>query len=118
MLIDGAHNPAAAKVLASYILEVFARPLPIVIGAMRDKNIAEMLQALAPCASAFICTSPDSPRAATAAEIAALVATHAPQVPAMQASPPLEALRYRAHRLDRRSSSRARCIWRAKSAQN
>ena len=92
VLIDGAHNPAAAKVLASYILEVFARPLPIVIGAMRDKNIAEMVQALAPCASAFICTSPDSSRAATAADIGALVAAHAPQVPAMQASQPLEAL--------------------------
>jgi len=92
VLIDGAHNPAAAKVLASYILEVFARPLPIVIGAMRDKNIAEMVQALAPCAAAFICTSPDSPRAATAADIAALVTAHAPQVPAMLASQPLEAV--------------------------
>jgi dihydrofolate synthase/folylpolyglutamate synthase len=92
VLIDGAHNPAAAKVLASYILEVFARPLPIVIGAMRDKNIAEMVRALAPCASAFICTSPDSPRAASPTDIAALVAAHAPQVPAMQASQPLEAL--------------------------
>jgi dihydrofolate synthase/folylpolyglutamate synthase len=39
VLIDGAHNPAAARVLASYILEVFARPLPFVFGAMRDKNI-------------------------------------------------------------------------------
>src|SRR6185436_17619219 len=92
VLIDGAHNPAAARVLASYILEVFERPLPIVIGAMRDKNIAEMLQALAPCASTFICTAPDSPRAATPAEIAALVAAHTPDVPAMQATQPLEAI--------------------------
>ena len=59
---------------------------------MRDKNIAEMVQALAPCAAAFICTSPDSPRAATAADIAALVTAHAPQVPAMLASQPLEAV--------------------------
>jgi dihydrofolate synthase/folylpolyglutamate synthase len=92
VLIDGAHNPAAARVLASYILEVFARPLPIVIGAMRDKNIAEMLRALAPCASAFICSSPDSPRAATPADIAALVAAHASHVPAMRAAQPLEAV--------------------------
>jgi len=92
VLIDGAHNPAAARVLASYILEVFARPLPIVIGAMRDKNIAEMLQALAPCASAFICTSPDSPRAATPGEIAALAAAHTPQIPVMKAASPVEAL--------------------------
>ena len=92
VLIDGAHNPAAAKVLSSYILEVFNRQLPIVIGAMRDKNIAEMLQALAPSAAAFICTSPDSPRAAAPADIAALVATHAPHVPAMQVPEPLEAV--------------------------
>jgi dihydrofolate synthase/folylpolyglutamate synthase len=92
VLIDGAHNPAAAKVLSSYILEVFTRPLPIVIGVMRDKNIAEMLQALAPAASTFICTSPDSPRAATPADIAALVAAHAPHIPAMEVPQPLEAV--------------------------
>ena len=117
VLIDGAHNPAAARVLASYILEVFARPLPIVIGAMRDKNIAEMVQALAPCASAFICTSPDSPRAAPPADIAALVAAHAPQVPAMRRHNRSRPSRSRA-RSDRPSSSQARCIWPAKSAQN
>jgi len=92
VLIDGAHNPAAARVLASYILEVFARPLPFVFGAMRDKNIAEMLQALAPSASAFICTSPNSPRAATPAAIAALAAVHTPHVPAMEAPTPLDAV--------------------------
>jgi dihydrofolate synthase/folylpolyglutamate synthase len=92
VLIDGAHNPAAARVLASYILEVFGRPLPIVIGAMRDKNIAEMLQSLAPCASTFVCTAPDSPRAAAPAEIAALAAVHTPRIAAVQAPEPLEAL--------------------------
>ena len=92
VLLDGAHNPAGARALASYVLEVFARPLPIVVGAMRDKNIPEMLAALASCASAFVCTAPDSPRAATPADIAAMVAQTAPNIPVAEASRPMEAI--------------------------
>ena len=92
VLIDGAHNPAGAQSLASYILEVFARPLPIVIGVMRDKQIAEILRALAPCAAAFICTAVQSPRAATPEELAAIATDTAPDIPAQPAPDPLAAI--------------------------
>lgn len=72
VLIDGAHNPAGARALAAYLQEAYGRPLPIVIGAMSDKHIAAMLDALAPVASHLICTAVDSHRAARAEDIAAL----------------------------------------------
>ena len=92
VLLDGAHNPAGAKALASYVQEVFERPLPIVFGAMRDKNVSEMIAALAPCAAGFVCTAPDSARAASPSEIAAAARTAAAGVPVLEAPQPLEAI--------------------------
>jgi dihydrofolate synthase / folylpolyglutamate synthase len=92
VLIDGAHNPAGARALASYVDEVFGRPLPIVVGAMRDKKIDAVIQALAGSASVFVCTAVDSPRAATPGELADAVARAAPSVPAVRAADPKHAL--------------------------
>ena len=92
VLIDGAHNPGGAMALATYLQEVFGRPLPFVIGAMRDKQYGAMIAALAGCASAFVCTSPRSARAATATELAAAVRAHAPDVPVAEAATPSAAL--------------------------
>ena len=92
VLIDGAHNPAGARALASYVNDVFGRPLPIVIGAMRDKKIDALIGSLAGNASVFVCTSVDSPRAATPRELADAVARVAPAVPAVCVSRPAEAL--------------------------
>ena len=57
VLLDGAHNPAAAVALASYLGEVHPQGLPIVFGAMRDKDIDGMLKALAPHATRFVFTA-------------------------------------------------------------
>ena len=92
VLLDGAHNPAGARALTAYVQEVFPTPLPLVIGAMRDKHIGEILAALAPIASSFVCTAADSPRAAAPAEIAAEAARAAPGTPADIATSPMEAL--------------------------
>jgi hypothetical protein len=118
VLIDGAHNPAAARVLASYILEVFERPLPIVIGAMRDKNIAEMLQALAPSASTFICTAPDlTARGDTGRGCRSGGCPHARRAGDAGDTTSSRPSQSR-NRLDRPSSAQARCIWPARFAQN
>jgi dihydrofolate synthase / folylpolyglutamate synthase len=69
VLIDGAHNPAGARALARYLEETYQRRLPIVFGAMRDKNISEMLAAVLPRASRLICTAPRSSRAAAPEEL-------------------------------------------------
>jgi dihydrofolate synthase/folylpolyglutamate synthase len=71
VLIDGAHNPAGARALASYVTETYGRPLPFVVGILRDKPLAALLAELAPVASHFVVTAPDTPRAAAPSELAA-----------------------------------------------
>jgi dihydrofolate synthase/folylpolyglutamate synthase len=92
VLLDGAHNPAGARALAAYLADTYGRRLPIVVGAMRDKAVDEILAALAPAASAFLCTSAASSRAATPAELAAGALSSAPGVPVRIHDRPMDAL--------------------------
>jgi dihydrofolate synthase/folylpolyglutamate synthase len=63
-VLDGAHNPAGAAALASYIREFcMDRPVWLVYGAMRDKAIDEVAQQLFPLATHLIVTAPNFPRA-------------------------------------------------------
>lgn len=63
-VLDGAHNPAGAAALASYIRRFCAdRPVWIVYGAMRDKAIEEVTAHLFPLADRLILTTPNFPRA-------------------------------------------------------
>jgi dihydrofolate synthase/folylpolyglutamate synthase len=96
LLIDGAHNPDGARVLATFVQETIGVRVPIVVGIMRDKSIADMLKVLAPVASAFICTAPSTARAATPAELAQVAAEAAPEVPCVVASTPREAIAHAA----------------------
>jgi dihydrofolate synthase/folylpolyglutamate synthase len=72
VLLDVAHNPAGARALASYLAEVWPGGVPIVFGAMRDKDVASMLRALAPVATRFVFTQPATPRALPARDLLAL----------------------------------------------
>ena len=72
VLLDAAHNPAGAWALANYLKREFAEPLPIVFGALRDKDVSLMLKALLPAASSIVMTEPDTPRAYRADELAAM----------------------------------------------
>ncbi len=63
-VLDGAHNPAGARALVSYIREFHSgRPVWLVYGAMRDKAIEEVTEQLFPLAERLILTVPDFPRA-------------------------------------------------------
>jgi dihydrofolate synthase / folylpolyglutamate synthase len=68
VLLDGAHNPAAARALADHLRGI--GPFVLVFGAMRDKDIAGMARALFPPARAVVLTRPRLERAASPAEIA------------------------------------------------
>jgi dihydrofolate synthase/folylpolyglutamate synthase len=73
VLIDGAHNPAGARALRAYLGETYGRPVPLVLGVMKDKKIERIVEALAPAASCVVCTAAASPRAEAAADLAAIV---------------------------------------------
>jgi dihydrofolate synthase / folylpolyglutamate synthase len=65
ILLDGAHNPGALRVLARSIKAGFRyRRLILVIGVMADKDICEMMRIIVPLADYLICTRPLYYRAA------------------------------------------------------
>jgi len=73
-LLDGAHNPAAARALAEFVqTELPARPLALVYASMRDKAIEEIAGLLFPLASQVYITRTAQARAAAPAEILARV---------------------------------------------
>ncbi len=78
ILLDAAHNPAGAKVLAAYLRDIGWNRVTLIVGAMRDKDIAGMLRELLPHCAKVIATQPPSPRAASADEIAASARALAP----------------------------------------
>jgi len=65
ILLDGAHNPGALRMLAHSIKAGFRyRRLVLVIGVMADKAIGEMMRIIVPLADYVICTRPLYYRAA------------------------------------------------------
>jgi dihydrofolate synthase/folylpolyglutamate synthase len=64
-LIDGAHNPAGAQSLRAYLDQLAHRPLTLVFGAMRDKQLEQMGDILFPVADTLILTTIDNPRSAS-----------------------------------------------------
>jgi len=72
VILDGAHNPAGAKVLRAFLEE--ARPSPagrliLVLGILRDKDIDGILAQLVPLADEVVATRPRHPRAAAVADL-------------------------------------------------
>ncbi len=77
VVLDGAHNPQAARVMATAVAEAWPRPgdRPLVLlGMLADKDARGVVSALAPHVAGFVCTAPDSPRAMPAEDLAAVVA--------------------------------------------
>lgn len=75
LLLDAAHNPAGARALAAYLTEAGWHRVTLLFGAMRDKDIGGMLDALLPLCDAVVATTPPTARAAPAADIAAMIET-------------------------------------------
>jgi dihydrofolate synthase/folylpolyglutamate synthase len=68
LLLDGAHNPAAARALAAYLAG--ALPFVLLFGVMADKDVEAMSRILFPLAHAVVLTQAPIDRAATPEEIA------------------------------------------------
>src|SRR5271157_214881 len=72
VLLDGGHNPGAARELAAFIREELpGRRVRLVYASMRDKAIREICATLFPLAEEVYLTHPEHVRAATPEEILA-----------------------------------------------
>ncbi len=75
IVLDVAHNPAGTWALRAALSEYFhGRPVTLVFGAMRDKDVTEMAQILFMIADVVIATKVANPRAAMPEEIRDAVA--------------------------------------------
>ncbi len=72
LLLDAAHNPDGARVLADF-LDRMDEPVDLLFGVLADKDYKEMLGLLAPRARRIVLTTPASPRAKNPAELADLL---------------------------------------------
>ena len=80
VVLDGAHNAAAAERLADALGEHFAqRRLTFILGVLRDKNYDEMCRILAPLAARIFCVRVNSERTSEPEQLAALCRTANPQ---------------------------------------
>jgi dihydrofolate synthase / folylpolyglutamate synthase len=91
LLLDAAHNPAGAATLASYLVAT-GEKRPLVFAAMRDKDVAGILNALAPAVSAIVVTRSSNRRSAEPADLARILGTSAPDLPVVVRATPASAL--------------------------
>jgi dihydrofolate synthase/folylpolyglutamate synthase len=72
VILDGAHNPAAAEALAIALPETFAGDrLHLVMAVFKDKDLDGIVRPIAPLADVGYATAVDSVRARSAQEVAA-----------------------------------------------
>ena len=82
-IADGAHNPQCVETLERNLCLYFSkRPVVFLIGVLADKDYERMLSLLIPHAGAFVCLTPDNPRALPAAELAAYLRQKGPRAEA------------------------------------
>ncbi len=68
-ILDGAHNPAAAKILAKCLKEKNIPPLPCIFASLKDKDTFGVLKALKPHISVCYPVQMENPRARSPKEI-------------------------------------------------
>ena len=93
VLLDVAHNPAAAATLSAYLRNAFPGGLPIVLSVMDDKDVDGIVLALLPNATRIVCTAAATARAIPPAELATRVRQLAGSLPVTAATDPLDAVK-------------------------
>ena len=92
-IIDGAHNPAAAHMLAETWREVFGdQRAVLVLAILSDKNLRSICEALAPISEFVLLPKIRSERAASPEELAEILSAITPSLPHSIASSVSEAL--------------------------
>lgn len=85
VILDGAHNPAAARRLVETWREEFGPDVraTVVLGILKDKDVPAVCAGLVPLAARFIAVPVrSSPRSSTAGELLAVLHGVAPEIPA------------------------------------
>lgn len=100
LVLDGAHNPQAAGVLAGAITEAWPDPLVrpwVVLGVLADKDAAGIVAALDPFVERFVVTEPPTARALPAGALADIVRRATGQTPELRSDLAAAVAHARAH---------------------
>ncbi len=74
IILDGAHNPGGASVLADSLnLYLGKRRIIAIVGMLKDKDICNVLRIISPHVAEFIVVQPDNPRAMDKSELHNLI---------------------------------------------
>jgi dihydrofolate synthase/folylpolyglutamate synthase len=68
-LLDGAHNVAGAEALAAYLDEFVDKPITMIFGAMKGKDVSGIAKVLWPRAERLILARPNNTRSMPAKEL-------------------------------------------------
>jgi len=68
-LFDGAHNIGGAKALRRFLDEEIDKPVTIIFGAMKDKDVEAIAEILFPAATSIVLTRPKNERAMDISEL-------------------------------------------------
>ncbi len=92
LLLDPAHNVAAATALARYLATFAPAGLPMVFGALADKDVAGMLRALGSAPTRIVCAPIENPRALPLPRLLAVARAVRPDLPVDAAESPAAAV--------------------------
>lgn len=85
VLLDAAHNVASVAAFAQYVMEVWPTGLPVVFGALSDKDIGGMACALESSVTSLVCPPLKSHRALAPEELVAKLREARPDLTAVVA---------------------------------
>ncbi|MBO7670467.1 MAG: bifunctional folylpolyglutamate synthase/dihydrofolate synthase, partial [Oscillospiraceae bacterium] len=90
LILDGGHNPQCAEALVENIREYLAdesgrAEVTFLFGMLADKDYRRTLELLLPYGTAYVCITPDNPRALPAEELAELIRSEQPGRPVLSA---------------------------------
>lgn len=88
LILDGGHNPQCAEALVENIREYLAdesgrAEVTFLFGMLADKDYRRTLELLLPFGTAYVCITPDNPRALPAEELAELIRSEKPGLPVL-----------------------------------
>ena len=92
VLLDAAHNPAAASALASYLAEMYPQKLPLVFAASRDKDITGIIRVLIPHITKVICVQLKTTRTWSSTALNASIVANYPSIASTTSDSPQAAL--------------------------
>ena len=90
--LDGAHNEEGARTLTAALPSLDVKEPVILLGVLADKDARALLTPLVAVASRLVCTTPPSPRALAASDLARIAQELVPRLPVAVAHDPADAL--------------------------